>query len=428
MRSKVCISIVVMIFLSTCRRVSQSKEFDVVIVGGGLSGLAAASQLKDYRVAILEKSDRLGGRLFTQTWHGGNYELGALFGYDASVLPFPVAQSKFFASEKNMGLRYANQTFACKHVLDCISQAKLSQADQMNATSWLSDPSLSTHQLHLRSYKILNAFYRTIHSGEMKDYIKMDHGLTFQKISFGRFSAGNQELTDALRAQSQAFVRLGNEVLSVVDAHGMVKIGIRTPDGDEEIYARQIICATDAEIAQRILKIKSKASEKFLNSVRYKGGISVVLGVRRDPFPGMAYVVNPDSSAHVIFKFKNDEVVVLTVYYGEKEKVPLMQMSKNEIISVTLKNLKHYGVQILTEELVFSDAKIWDKIEPVFSKDSFDSWDSASLEPSPHVYLAGDYTHTEGKYPMPYGMSAAILSGLKASRHTLKQLRAEYIR
>ena len=40
-----------------------SEHRDVVVVGGGISGLATAWHLRDRDVLVLEESDRLGGRI-----------------------------------------------------------------------------------------------------------------------------------------------------------------------------------------------------------------------------------------------------------------------------------------------------------------------------------------------------------------------------
>ncbi|HRK47416.1 MAG TPA: NAD(P)-binding protein, partial [Nocardioides sp.] len=42
---------------------SDHDDVDVVVVGGGAAGLAAASTLGDLNVVVLESEDRLGGRL-----------------------------------------------------------------------------------------------------------------------------------------------------------------------------------------------------------------------------------------------------------------------------------------------------------------------------------------------------------------------------
>ena len=57
----------------------MSKRFDVVVVGAGLAGLSAALHLqrKGAEVAVLEASDRPGGRVATDSIHGFLCDRGA---------------------------------------------------------------------------------------------------------------------------------------------------------------------------------------------------------------------------------------------------------------------------------------------------------------------------------------------------------------
>ena len=55
------------------------KHRNIIIVGGGVAGLAAASRLHGHNVTLLEARDRFGGRIHTMNSNGQIVELGAEF-------------------------------------------------------------------------------------------------------------------------------------------------------------------------------------------------------------------------------------------------------------------------------------------------------------------------------------------------------------
>ncbi|MBI4376708.1 MAG: FAD-dependent oxidoreductase [Elusimicrobia bacterium] len=64
---------------------APSLSCDILIVGGGPSGLAAADELKDQDFLLLEKEPYLGGNSYTESWQGLNYSTGAA--WDSSSDP-----------------------------------------------------------------------------------------------------------------------------------------------------------------------------------------------------------------------------------------------------------------------------------------------------------------------------------------------------
>ena len=56
---------------------SPERVYDAVIVGGGVSGLAAAWDLRDRDVLVLESSERVGGRIRSEPRDGVWLNFGA---------------------------------------------------------------------------------------------------------------------------------------------------------------------------------------------------------------------------------------------------------------------------------------------------------------------------------------------------------------
>ena len=74
----------------------MSKKNKVLVIGAGISGLAAAKNLNDtgYDVTILEAKDRIGGRLYTDRSLGVPLEVGANWIHDNNPKTNPIMKIK----------------------------------------------------------------------------------------------------------------------------------------------------------------------------------------------------------------------------------------------------------------------------------------------------------------------------------------------
>src|ERR1700752_5290644 len=61
------------------RRPPVSARYDVIIVGGGISGLSAAYLLKDRDYLLLEKESHFGGNAYVEEFCGQAYATGSAF-------------------------------------------------------------------------------------------------------------------------------------------------------------------------------------------------------------------------------------------------------------------------------------------------------------------------------------------------------------
>ena len=71
---------------------APDEKRDVVVVGGGPSGLAAADELKGSDFLLLEKEDHVGGNSYSENWEGLNYSTAAA--WDSMPVPEFTALAK----------------------------------------------------------------------------------------------------------------------------------------------------------------------------------------------------------------------------------------------------------------------------------------------------------------------------------------------
>ncbi len=368
-------------------------DYDVVIVGGGLSGLSSAYYLNNYDVLILEKESYLGGRIMTMTNDNLSYDLGAVFAYNPEMLPFAIESSKLIQEYEPIGVYDDDKHTLCDTVIECLEENNLKNDEE----------------------KIINAFFQTIHPGEIEQYISERQEDALFAYDIAHYKNGNQEVIKGYEKNINAEIELNATVSLVEDLGEKVKITYSKNDEEKIVYAKTVIVTPPAPIAKKLIKEINKNSLAFLDSVNYGQMIAIAIGIENGDFENFSYIVTPDLMTNTIIKHSTDQVdknIIIAYITNTKSKV-IEDESDEKIIKDTINIIQQFN-DFDDDNILFTDIHRWWYGGTIISEEMFDHG-AGYDRPSPRVFLAGDYTNLETRFP--YGMYPAVLSGEDAAQN-----------
>jgi len=284
----------------------------IVVIGGGMSGTAAAHMLmrRGYEVTILEASERIGGRIYSQSIGGLVSEMGAGFmtGEYKTVLAF--------LQDAGLSDKLLERKSDSAIVRDGKPQ-DLQKLSTILGTSWLSWGAkrlllvefLKTfpawHNLDLHKIwkaapydtESITQHFSSKYGRELVDYVfgpALDSYLYWPpeqtsfavgKALFKGASALRQRHTYILKgglnqipeaAAKGAKILLSHKVKQVYQApSGKYALSVDTPEGMRIFTADGIVCATTATVVPKIIKGLTPRQREFFSSVQYSSTVNV---------------------------------------------------------------------------------------------------------------------------------------------------------
>ena len=395
--------------------------YDVIVIGGGVAGLAACQALPNLDVLLLEKDDRLGGRVLTRHREGLTYDVGAMIGYDPSQLPFQFPPSRLIREDLPMGIYYRSRLGRGMTVDECLDVVCAGHPALRRAVTAFKTGARRLSELSPEARRLVRGLFKAIHPGEIDAYDPAVRGDAFVRYSPSHWSGGNAELIEALarriggpiryRAVARRVTREGNSVLVSVEEHG----------GRQTFRGRTVIVATPATTAVKLIQGGDPITRRRLAAVRYAGCAVVVIGFARTIWSDLSYTLTPQREMDVVYQQRgpNDRAVCLA-YYGERASRRVSGRSAPQLVDQVLDVLRATGSAVTAKDILFSDVTRWEIGGTVLSATLFQASRGAGSS-GDAVVLAGDYAWD----PYPYGTQAAIRSGVAAAHSVLRVLQRD---
>ncbi len=454
----------------------SSVDTDVVVVGGGVAGLAAASSLGHLDVMVLEAGDRLGGRLHSlprdETWinlgahllTGGDSTITRLMAASGlDVIPVPgIKTALWFDGKLRVGRRVeafpVTLPLSLRERLDLVRVGlalRLGAELCRRAARVRRDESVTCYNRRLRRYRADRTFADTVRgvaprvaaiftaaarrSGGEADRLTEGGAMALfgalwvssGSASVVNVAGGSGRFGDVWGRRLGSRAITGATVTSVVERSEYAEVVYRGRDGEEQVVkARHVIVAVPAPEARRLVVDLPDDVRRELDGVTY--GPFVCMGVLTKDLPAMKWddvyaITAPDTNFDMLFHQSNP-VLNSTVteprprsfmcYAGGDKAAALLDLDDDEIRSRFLPDL----VDVLPELRGMIDEVVVKKWRygncyPAGAGTGLDRSEAWNRRPGALVKLAGDYFA-----PLGGTLEAAARSGIGHAAEVLGRI------
>lgn len=378
------------------------ERWDVVVVGAGLAGLAAARELAGFDVCVLERDAEPGGRVRTRRRDGVDYELGAVLAYPTALAPADPPPPPAMLDPAPMAVHLGGRIACGEHVAACLQALGVDDAAAA-CTTWANGGSVGTDVR-----RTLDSAFHLLHPAAADVSLPERRGDALRRYPVERRAGGNGLLVERL---APAALVTGAAVSAVEDDVSGVRVAMH---GLPPVRARAAICAVPAPDARDL---------GIATPVRFAGGAVVVVAVDDAAADAWSYLLTPDHACSAVIQHRVPEhgLRVLHAYFVADAARRLAGTPDDTAVTETLAMLRAVGATRCRAPR-FADVRHWPLVGPVIDEAGYGRRDPGALHPSPHVVLAGDWTFGQRRTDLPYGMAAAILSGRVAGRRVRRLL------
>ncbi|WP_426005253.1 flavin monoamine oxidase family protein [Paenarthrobacter sp. NyZ202] len=364
----------------------MSRTYDVAVIGGGFAGLSAAREASSLgkSVVLIEASDRLGGRTWTENRLGTRIELGGTdvhwlqpnvwseikrYGLDLEEFAPPEQllylddgqvhegseDTVFGLMEKGMtALAELSRTLYQRPHEPRFSSAALDY-DKLTLGEFLDDVPMSKLERDVTSSFWAAACQAPLHKAGITLPLRWlalsgwDWHVMLDVISRYKIVGGMSLLSDGILADTKAEFIMGTAVTRVSEDASQVTL---TLSDESTISATAVVCAVPVNVLSRIaFEPRHPHAEKLAASGQISGGQKVVCRIKGNRTPYMAFAPEghpfvlvqydrPIDGDHIAVAFGSDATAVDGSSPAEVERVLRTWLPDIEVLEVATHNWK----------------------------------------------------------------------------------------
>lgn len=404
--------------IGSCKR--KQYDYDVIIIGGGLSGIAASHDLsKNTNSLIIEKEAQLGGRVLTNNFNNKYfYDLGAVYILDSSYFDELPLEDLIIKEQDEIGIWDNDSIYKGADFRAALKSYLPNQSTFID--SLFNNKGSNFEDINPKLLTAFNTNIKSVFPGSIFDYNL--HIQQYAKVRYNssHFLHGNQVVKEKLLSAITSKVLLNSTVTQVDDKQNEVEITFKQNNKQRTLKAKKVIVATNSLVAKAIIKKQSNDFKSFITPISYAPYISIAIGVKDSlALNKFSYIIPIDKGFSAILQQKTvDTDVTIFQLYVASEDIPFFN-DMNELKA----NAYHVLNQIWSidsSETIFYDQKYWATAGVLANEHYEKDWSKFDFKASKNVYLCGDYCSLNG---VPYGMIPAMQTGKKAANRVNKEIR-----
>jgi oxygen-dependent protoporphyrinogen oxidase len=441
---------------------------DVVVVGGGISGLAAAFRLQQQglTVTVLEAADAVGGKMVSTERDGYVLNRGA------TTLPSSFSNLIQLCADSGLGRPFKPLTpsigiprdgrmrFLVRHAglgaaVDGIRTDLLSWRSKLLLRRFVADVKRWRQQLDgdenyetaarldtetVASYAqrrlnqeildyLIDPLLRGLYLSETSNMSVVDLFLSVTKLGGGgpmEYPSGIDFL--AKRLASFVDVRTGATVRDVRHVDGGVRTVWHDAEGEHTIDSRGCVLAVNGPVVPKIYPDLSDRQRELIESIRYKSVLKATFALRRLP-PNVPTIVPVPRAAGIGLGVVNVDTramphsapagkAVVSGHWVDEYSKAAVGRSDEELLPEMIEHMESV-IPGLSAELEFAEVVRWEIATNARYIGFYDTVSELrrSLDPDDVVQLAGDFLGISGTV-------TSVESGERAAAALRRQLRS----